>query len=267
MADSSAGETDYISDRFYRELIESFTDWQTDNAMLDDSTVRDAGRRLVEREARLLEERRYDEWIGMFAAQCVYWVPASPHGGDSRREVAVAFDDRRRLEDRIYRLESGFAWSQQPPSRTSRLVANVTVFATGREDVLMVRSNFITTEIQGGDIRTRAGWYGHRLGRRGDEWEILVKQVNLLECDQNLRKPQHRALAARLRPQTAPTTSVDAYPQNPSEIGRHSFFCITRYMREASILARRRASMAANAFSKSPLKFFLMPATPSCSKP
>ena len=40
------------------------------------------------------------------------------------------FDDRRRLEDRVYRLRTGFAWSQAPASRTVRLITNVEVFAT-----------------------------------------------------------------------------------------------------------------------------------------
>jgi hypothetical protein len=40
-----------------------------------------------------------------------YWVPATPQGGDPRREVAILFDDRRRMEDRIYRLRTGYAWS------------------------------------------------------------------------------------------------------------------------------------------------------------
>ena len=33
------------------------------------------------------------------------------------------------------------------------------------------------------------GWSAHRLRRAGDGWEILVKQVNLIDCDRNLRNP------------------------------------------------------------------------------
>jgi len=179
----------YIDDDFYRDLVEDFTDWQTDAAEITEAALRDICTRLLAREARLLDARRYDEWLSMFAPECLYWVPASEDGGDPRREVAVAFDDRRRLEDRVFRLGSDYAWSQQPGSRTSRLVSNVEVFATRDPDFVMTRSNFLITEFQAGDYRTWAGWYGHRLRWTGEDWEIRVKQVNLINYDQNLRNP------------------------------------------------------------------------------
>ena len=182
----------YVGTDFYRDLVTQFADWQADDLEIADPEVRDSCRRLLEREARLLDQRRDGDWLGLYADECLYWVPASPSGGDPRREVAVAFDDRRRLEDRIFRLASGYAWSQQPRSRTSRIVSNVAVFATADPDIVMVRSSFLTAEFQAGDYRNWAGWYGHRLRRRADAaagWEILVKQVNLIDCDRNLRNP------------------------------------------------------------------------------
>ena len=179
----------YIGDDYYRDLIDAFTAWQGDDAEITDVTLRDSCRRFLEREARLLDEGRNDDWLGMFAPECLYWVPASADGGDPRREVAIAFDDRRRLEDRVFRLASPYAWSQQPVSRTSRIVSNAAVFGTADDAIVMVRSTFLITEFHAGDYRTWAGWYGHRLRRAGDGWEILVKQVNLINYDQNLRNP------------------------------------------------------------------------------
>ena len=177
----------YVNDALYRELIAHFNDWQDDTRAVNDTAVRDEFRRLVEREARLLDQLRYDDWLAMFAPECVYWVPSTPHAGDPRREVAVMFDDRRRLEDRIYRLRTGFAWSQAPQSRTVRLITNVEVFATVRDDACMVRSNFIINEFWDKETRTLTGWAGHRLVRSGGVWKIVAKQVNLLECDQAIR--------------------------------------------------------------------------------
>lgn len=181
--------SEYIDSGFYAALVDHFRDWQDDAAEIGDPALRDSCRRLLEREARLLEENRHEDWLALFAPECVYWVPATPGGGDPRREVSIAFDDRRRLGDRIFRLRSPYAWSQQPPSRTSRLIANVTAFRTADPEIVMVRSTFHVTELQDGDRRCYAGWAAHRLRRAGDGWEILVKQVNLIDCDRNLRNP------------------------------------------------------------------------------
>ena len=109
--------------------------------------------------------------------------------GDPRREVAVTFDDRRRLEDRIFRLRTGHAWSQAPASRTVRLVTNVEVFLTDSDAVRMVRANFLITEFWGDETRILSGWSGYRMVAADGRWEIAAKQVNLLECDQCIRNP------------------------------------------------------------------------------
>ena len=62
-----------------------------------------------------------------------------------------------------------------------------TAIITAAANDFMVRATFFTSEFQAGDRRTYTGWYGHRLREKGDGWEILVKQVNLIDCDQNLR--------------------------------------------------------------------------------
>jgi benzoate/toluate 1,2-dioxygenase beta subunit len=179
----------YVSDDFYRALIAQFSDWQRDERAVADAGEREAFRMLLEREARLLDQLRYEDWLKLYAPECVYWVPATPNGGDPRREVAVMFDDRRRLEDRVYRLRTGFAWSQAPASRTVRLITNVEVFATGDDAVRMVRSNFLITEFWGDETRILSGWAGHRCVRSESSWLIAAKQVNLIECDQSIRNP------------------------------------------------------------------------------
>ena len=187
----------YVTDAFYRALIENFSAWQDDRRAIADAAVRDEFRQLLEREARLLDQLRYEDWLAMYAAECVYWVPSTPQAGDPRREIAVMFDDRRRLEDRVYRLRTGFAWSQAPASRTVRLITNVEVFATADPGARMLRSNFLISEFWGDETRILTGWAGHRVlcdasgigGGLGGNWKIQAKQVNLIDCDQSIRNP------------------------------------------------------------------------------
>jgi benzoate/toluate 1,2-dioxygenase beta subunit len=175
----------YVDEAFYAELVRDFSAWPATE--VSEKAMRDECRRLAHREARLLDQGRFEEWLALYSEQCIYWVPGTP-GGDPRREVAVAFDDRRRLEDRVYRLRTGHAWSQAPASRTVRMVSNLEVFQAN-EAVLMMRSNFLVTDFRAGETRFWAGWCGQRLRRRPGGLVIEVRQVNLIDCDQNLRNP------------------------------------------------------------------------------
>ena len=40
--------------------------------------MRDEVERFLYREARLLDERRFEEWMNLFAEDGYYWVPAAP---------------------------------------------------------------------------------------------------------------------------------------------------------------------------------------------
>ena len=178
----------YVDDAFYRDLAAGFADWQREDRRVGDPALLESCRGMLHLEARLLDEGRFEDWLALFASECLFWVPGSP-GGDPKREIAVAFDDRRQLEGRIYRLRTGYAWSQVPQSRTSRIVSNVEAFRGDSDAVCMVRSGFLITELRAGETRTFAGWNAHRLARDGAGWKILVKQINLIDCDQNLRNP------------------------------------------------------------------------------
>src|SRR5215831_10650871 len=164
----------YVNEELYRKLVENFTDWQKDEREIAAPEERDRFRRLIEQEARLLDQLRFDEWLAMYAPECIYWVPGTPEAGDPRREIAISFDDRRRLEDRIFRLRTGYAWSQAPKSRTVRMISNVEVFATSESAVRMVRSNFLISEFRVDGTRFLSGWCAHRFVHESETWLIRV---------------------------------------------------------------------------------------------
>ncbi|HEY3465477.1 MAG TPA: aromatic-ring-hydroxylating dioxygenase subunit beta [Amycolatopsis sp.] len=173
----------HVDDEYYRELRR-----QTDLLREDwpEATVEESVRAatFLAREARLIDEGRFNHWLDLFTDDCLYWVPVVAGGGDPATEVSHAFDDRRRLTDRVYWLRTGLAFSQIPASRTRRVIGNVETSADPETGDRLVRSNFTVHEFRAGVAKTYAGWYGHVLRNTGDGWRIRVKQANLLDSDQ-----------------------------------------------------------------------------------
>jgi 3-phenylpropionate/cinnamic acid dioxygenase small subunit len=172
----------YMNGDYYTGLIDGLKDWGNEAGYASQDTWREIERYLF-REARLLDEGKMEDWLEMFSSECLYWIPISPGGGNPLKEVSTAFDDRRRLEDRIYRLRTGYAWSQIPSSRTIRMLSNIEVWNDG-ENQLRARANFMLTEFRAGRQKLYSGWCGYRLKKEAGEWKIKVRQVNLIDSDQ-----------------------------------------------------------------------------------
>src|SRR5262245_48923683 len=107
---------------------------------------RPAAERLLFREARLLDERRFDQWLGMFTPDCRYWVPCGREG-ETAPWTHLALDDRDQLEDRVWQLQHPRHSSQHPPSRTTHLISNVEVEA-GEGGASTVYSSFVIYEVR-----------------------------------------------------------------------------------------------------------------------
>ena len=121
------------------------------------------------REARLLDERRFHEWLDLLAEDIRYWMPVRSNrypkvskaisilDPDRYAEEELAKDDELAILDetketlarRIARLDTGMAWAEDPPSRTRHLIANIEVEAGERESEVKVSSNFIVYRNRG----------------------------------------------------------------------------------------------------------------------
>jgi 3-phenylpropionate/cinnamic acid dioxygenase small subunit len=135
------------------------------------------------REARLLDDRRYREWIELFSVEAAYWIPCNGEGGDPDREISLVYDDVPKLKDRIERLLSGLAHAQSPPSKTKRLVSNIEIeSSTG--NTVTVLSGFMLYELRHGKERMFAGRYEHRLRLVHNDWKIVRKKVVLVNNDE-----------------------------------------------------------------------------------
>jgi 3-phenylpropionate/cinnamic acid dioxygenase small subunit len=85
------------------------------------------------REAWLLDERRFKEWLNLFTDDVLYFMPRRKNvlrrelyrEETSLGDLAILEEDRRYLEMRVARLETGMAWAEDPPSQTRHLIGNL----------------------------------------------------------------------------------------------------------------------------------------------
>jgi 3-phenylpropionate/cinnamic acid dioxygenase small subunit len=135
-------------------------------------------------EARLLDERRFREWMELFAEDGTYWVPAAPDQESPFAQASLFYDDRDLMRTRVERLEHPRIHVQTPPSRTAHLVGNAIIEqADAGEGEILVGSTVIMVEYRDEAQRVFAGRQHHRLRREGASFRIVQKRVDLINCD------------------------------------------------------------------------------------
>ena len=121
------------------------------------------------REARLLDERRFDRWFELVDEQIRYRIPTryltrqGKHEDFSQwaveRELSqesdllLLDDDYEALQARIERLRSGMAWAEMPPSITRRIVSNVEPMEPGASGEIDALSAVMLWKSRGADQR------------------------------------------------------------------------------------------------------------------
>lgn len=152
------------------------------------SQLRDRIEDFIYREAELLDERRFDEWLKLFTPQGIYWLPIdeeAPRGATA----SLLYDDAISREERVHRLLQLSSPALAPHSRTVHLVGNVRFDQVG--DALQVRTSQVIHEIRGGDY-AQAGLgepmsyvatVHYSLVAVDGEFRIALKKVLLINRD------------------------------------------------------------------------------------
>ena len=137
--------------------------------------------KFVYREARLLDEKRFDEWYELFTEDAYYWVPLVPGQTDPLAHNSLAYEDKLLLKLRIERLKLPTAYSQKPASRCLHVMQ-----APDVEEALggfLVRTPFIYTETRGDDSQRYAAIAWHTLVQSNSGLRIRLKKVEILNAD------------------------------------------------------------------------------------
>ena len=133
-------------------------------------------------ETALLDERRYPEWIELFTPDGVYWVPANRDDTDPRTHVSLIYDNVARLKERLVRADSGMFWAQDPPTRATRVIGNLSVAPDGAD--LLAACKLVLVTQRRGQAQTLSGTCTYQLTPAGDEFRIRRKTVLLIQNDE-----------------------------------------------------------------------------------
>jgi benzoate/toluate 1,2-dioxygenase beta subunit len=136
----------------------------------------------IQLEARLLDDRRFDEWEALWARDGLYWIPGERDDLDA---FAIVQDNRSRITTRIRQMLDADRHSQRPPSRTARTVSgSQAIVAVGE---VTVRSSFVLLESRLDKLVSWGGAYEHQLRVDEDGALLMVrKKVLLVNRDQAL---------------------------------------------------------------------------------
>jgi 3-phenylpropionate/cinnamic acid dioxygenase small subunit len=149
------------------------------------------------READLLDERRYEDWLALVAEDMRYWMPMRRNVkfGEEEHEFTRAgqdinwFDEgKETLTRRVKQILTGMHWAEEPVSRISHMVSNVRLLEVNPSAAdpheVCVRCRFL---IYRNRVETETDFLvGKRedlLRRTGGQWQIARRKIVL---DQNV---------------------------------------------------------------------------------
>jgi 3-phenylpropionate/cinnamic acid dioxygenase small subunit len=144
------------------------------------------------REALLLDEKRWAEWLALYTEDCFYWVPSVVGQQDPVDTISLYAEDRMRMEMRVLRITHPHAYSQDFPTRMSHLVGNIQLDPEGGAGMdggivpkadLVLRSTVHILEFRKEEQRLFGGVQRHWLRRDGTSFKIAMKRLDLVNCD------------------------------------------------------------------------------------
>jgi 3-phenylpropionate/cinnamic acid dioxygenase small subunit len=138
----------------------------------------------VTREARMLDEHRFEEWLELFAEDGHYWMPLEWGQTDPVLVGSLMYEDRLLLRIRVDRLKGNRTFSQKPKSRCHHVLQTPTV--DSRDDAageyrLYTPFHYVETRLD--EQQLFAGWARHHLVTENGALKIRLKRVDLVNCD------------------------------------------------------------------------------------
>jgi 3-phenylpropionate/cinnamic acid dioxygenase small subunit len=141
---------------------------------------------ILYREAALLDEGEWDEWLTLYTEDAIFWMPAwrdeETPGSDPDSELSlIYYEGRRGLEDRVFRARSGQSIASRPRPRCMHTIGNVRLIES-TDDTAEIASTFTVFlhDVRADRTHHFFGRYRHTLRRESGTWRIARKHILLL---------------------------------------------------------------------------------------
>lgn len=138
----------------------------------------------VLREARMLDQQRFEDWLTLFAADGYYWMPLEWGQTDPKLVCSLMYEDKLLLSVRVERLKGERTFSQKPKSRSHHVLQMPHV--ESRDEAA---NSYVTwtsmhyVETRNDEQTLYAAWATHHLAVEDGKLRIKLKRVDLVNCD------------------------------------------------------------------------------------
>lgn len=135
------------------------------------------------REARLLDDERWDDWLACYAPSASFWMPSWDDDDrlteDPQSEISlIYYADRQGLEDRVFRIKTERSSATMPDTRTSHNISNVEIIEQDGSKVT-VRFNWNTLSYRYKKSYSYFGMSRYEIDFSSEQPQILSKYVVL----------------------------------------------------------------------------------------
>jgi benzoate/toluate 1,2-dioxygenase subunit beta len=130
------------------------------------------------KQSELLDTKRWQDWIDLFAPDGIYWMPPAPEYKTWEGQPAIFAEDKNLMTVRMNRVLHPDAWSQRPLWETNHVVSNVAIQKASAKEIV-VKSRFHMMELRRDDVRHFAGSYLHKLRKTKKGYAIELQRVDM----------------------------------------------------------------------------------------
>ena len=138
---------------------------------------------LIYEEARLLDEKAFEDWLALLTDDVLYWAPLKRGQTEDEIHNSLFYEDRLVLRIRIERLNSPRVFSQQPPSYCQHVLQKPELLSSVG-GTFETRTPFVYLEAQLDQQIVLGGSLHHQIVAVDEgAYKIRRKRIELLNRD------------------------------------------------------------------------------------